>query len=306
LKVVSGGEGGRGNVRFASATVKVPRIAEEGAIGEEAQVFLELRLLVEAVLIGPPNTGKSLLMQRIATAAPAVSDYPFTTMQPVLGSVQQGWRAITLAELPGLTLGASLGKGLGNSFLRHASRARLLIYLLDGAVENPVGALREVIAEVGHYEAALLEKPQLVVVNKVDLPHVRMQLPALRKCLAAYGLERIFISALTGEGLEQLVTHVHELMEGLPTAPPARPPEPGSIQPTPRQNRLEVSREGAVFVVSSPRAERLVHLPDLREFQVRLQLRRELTKLGVVKALDETGVQPGDWVRIGRAEFQWE
>ncbi|MFC1935953.1 Obg family GTPase CgtA, partial [Chloroflexota bacterium] len=226
--------------------------------------------------------------------------------QPVLGVVRQGWSNYTVVEVPGIVLDAHRGRGLGISFLRHLWRVRLVIHLLDGSGQDPVTALREVDAEVGQYDPILLQRPQIVVVNKVDLPSVQEHLPVLRKRLAPYGLARHFISVLTGSGVDDLVTHVHELLEGLPPAPEVRAQEAIMVVSTPRFHQPAVTRDGSVFVVSSPRAERLVQLPDLRQFQVRLQLRTELAKLGVVKALEAAGVQPGDRVRIGVKELRWE
>ena len=211
-----------------------------------------------------------------------------------------------MVELPGIVAGSNLGKGLGTAFLQHLWRARVLLHLVDGTAEDPVAALHEVNHEVGQYGPAFLERPQIVVVNKVDLPEVQERVPELRRRLARFGLARHFVSALTGEGVENLVGHVRELLERLPPVPGATPEIAPVVVPTPSASHPSVTREGGVFVLSSPKAERLVRLPDLRQFQVRLQLREELKRLGVVSALEDAGVQQGDRVRIGQVELRWE
>jgi len=306
LLLARGGEGGQGNTRFATSVNKVPYLAEEGMSGEARRMVLELRMLAEVGLVGMPNSGKSLLLQQISNATPAVEAYPFTTQVPVLGVVEWDWRQALVVELPGIGSGASQGKGIGTAFLRHLWRVRLIVHLVDGSVADPITALREVNEEIWQYEPTFMDRPQLVVVTKVDLPSVRERLSALRKQLAPFGLARHFVSANTGEGVRELVAHIHKLLQEIPPVPSVPPREVEARPSELRHHHPAVSREGDVFVVSSPRAERLVRLPDLRQFQVRLQLRSELAKLGVVKALEEAGVQPGDWVRIGRTELQWE
>ena len=174
-------------------------------------------------------------------------------------------------------------------------------------MENPEGTITGVNAEVAAFEASFLQKPQVIVVNKIDLPDVRARIPTLRRQLARYGVARHFISAETGEGVEELVEHLFKLLEETPPAPsPLLSPV---VVPVLRQSRPaepQVVRDGQVFVVSSPQAERLVRLADLRRFQARLQLRRALARLGVAKALEEAGVQSGDMVRIGVVEMKWE
>jgi len=219
LFIAGGGEGGHGNTHFASSTMKEPLIAEEGMPGEALDIVLELRLLADVALIGQPNAGKSQLLGAVSAARPAVAEYPFTTQQPELASVKNGWSRFTMVELPGIVASSHQGKGLGTAFLQHLWRARVLIHLVDGAAEDPVAALQEVNNEVGQYEPAFLERPQIVVVNKVDLPDVQERVPELRRRLARYGLARHFVSALTGEGVENLVGHVRELLERLPPVP---------------------------------------------------------------------------------------
>ncbi|MFH1141608.1 MAG: GTPase ObgE [Chloroflexota bacterium] len=302
-----GGHGGSGNTRFATATNRTPWLAEEGLPGELKEIVLELRMKIDVGIIGMPNAGKSQLLRVISKARPEVASYPFTTTQPVPGVVMHGWKEFVIAELPGILPGANQGNSLGHSFLRHLWRARAVVHLVDGSVEDLEATITGVNAEVGSFEVSFLQKPQLIVVNKIDLPEVRARIPVLRQQLASYGMARHFISAQTREGVEELVVRLFKLLEETPPAPSPLPPPvvvPVFYQAHPAEPR--VVRDGQVFVVLSPQAERLVRLPDLRRFQARLQLRRQLVRMGVTRALEEAGVQPGDTVRIGVVEMKWE
>ena len=274
-------------------------------MGETRDYFLELRLMADVAVVGQPNVGKSLLLQRISRARPAVADYPFTTVQPEVAVVAHGWETFTMVELPGVIPGANMGKGLGADFLRHLWRPRLQVLLVDGSSEDPLAEIQGVNNEIAAYNATFVERPQVVVVNKIETPEVQDRLPWLKRRLAGSGLARYFISALTGEGVEELVGHLQALLLQLSPIEQA-PPEVAAVVPRRRPSRPSVRRGDGVYVVSSPEAERLVRVPDLRQFRVRLQLRRELARLGVVKLLEEAGVQPGDLVRIGVVELPWE
>ena len=211
------------------------------------------------------------------------------------------------AELPGIVRGATQGKGLGSGSMKHMRRARVFLHVLDGTRDSLAADFSEVCEEICLFDRALSEVPQLVVVNKVDLPDVRGRVEAARTELAHAGVARHFVSALTGEGVNDLATGLYDLLAAQP-AKPRREEEDrlAIIRPRPRKRLPRVSKEGDVFVVSSPQAERLVVLPDLRQFRARIQFRAELDRLGVIKALEAAGVRHDDTVRIGSREMQWE
>ena len=211
-----GGRGGRGNRRFATPTRQTPRFAETGLPGEEADYELRLKLLADAALVGLPNAGKSSLLRRISNAKPKVADYPFTTLQPVLGTVEsRDGRQLTVADVPGLIEGASKGVGLGHEFLAHLERARLLLHVVDVAAADPVEQFRAVDHELAEYGAGLEERNQVIVLNKVDL---LPEPPAFE--LDDERLVGIFaVSAATGAGIEELKRKLFEL------CPPALPPQ---------------------------------------------------------------------------------
>jgi GTP-binding protein len=214
-----GGAGGRGNARFATATRQAPRFAEVGLPGEEVDLVLHLKLVVDAALAGLPNAGKSSLLRRISNATPKVADYPFTTVEPVLGTVEgPDGRQLTVVDVPGLIEGAARGAGLGHEFLAHLERARLLVHVLDAAAADGLEErFRTIDRELEAYGAGLAERPQLVVLNKVDLPGAATSFSIADPRIA--GVVRV--SALTGEGVPELVRALFELCPPVGTPPPA-------------------------------------------------------------------------------------
>jgi GTP-binding protein len=200
IVVARGGGGGRGNLHFATPTHQTPRFAETGLPGEDAQLHLRLKLVADAALVGLPNAGKSSLLRRISNAKPKVADYPFTTLQPVLGTVDSpNGRQLTVADVPGLIEGASRGVGLGHEFLAHLERARVLVHVIDAAADDPAAQFRAIDHELAEYGAGLDERPQVVVLNKVDLllgsPTFQVDDPRI------VGVFRL--SCATGEGVTE-------------------------------------------------------------------------------------------------------
>ena len=306
LLLARGGVGGKGNTGFATSTNQTPVLAEAGAVGESRAVVFELRLGSDIALFGAPNAGKSALLAALTNARPQVADYPFTTVDPVHGVLDLGDRDVLLLELPALAEGASAGYGLGSRHLRHAERALALAYVVDGAAGDVVEAYRAVRREAAAYGKGLTGKPALVIVTKADLPEAAVGLEvALRSLRRASRLHAVGVSAATGVGLEELRRELSSL------APPrerrrGRPEHTEAPPLRARANRAVVTVRGGVFEVSSPRAERIMPMVDVKNWRARLQLHAELGRLGVLDALEKQGVQTGDTVRIGGAELLWE
>ena len=209
-----GGRGGKGNKHFASATQRTPRFAQDGEPGTERWLRLELKLLAHVGLIGLPNAGKSTLLSKISAAKPKIADYPFTTLTPNLGVIEDlRGRRLTLADIPGLIEGAGSGSGLGLKFLRHIERTRLLVYLVDGADADPLRSWKIIRQEIQAFNPQVLEKPSLVVINKIDLVPVREEFEKTAADFREQGTIPLGISALTGEGLEELVTLIFQKVE---------------------------------------------------------------------------------------------
>ncbi len=304
--VARGGKGGLGNTHFASSTNQAPRIAQKGEVGEENSIILELRLIADVGIIGYPNVGKSTLLGAASAAKPKIAGYPFTTLEPVLGVVEVGQKSFVLAEIPGLIDGAHLGRGLGYDFLRHIMRTKILIHLIDGASASPVEDMIRVNAELSLFDSALAQKPQLVVVNKVDLPQVRARLAEIKGAFSNVGVPVLFISAAGGEGVSELMAEAMKMLSQVATEAKAGEKIPKTVfRPQPRGVGTSVHREGDTFIVVAPELERIVARVDMTSPEVRWRLQRQLTRLGVSKALEKAGVKPGDKVRCGNFEWEW-
>ena len=296
-EVVRGGAGGRGNVHFKSPTRQAPDHAEQGERGQELMVILDLKLIADAGLVGPPNAGKSSLLRALTAARPKVGDYPFTTLNPELGVMEVGGRGIVLAEIPGLVEGAAQGAGLGLRFLRHVERTRVLVYVIDGASADPWRDLDAVRKEVTIFSRALGERPYLVAVNKMDLPAAH-RVRTRRK-------RTFYVSATTGEGISKLAEGIAEALARAPQLP-SPPPHVRPVMLPVVVPALSVQREPWGFRVSGGRVERLVERTDLGSDSALDRFQVELDRLGVNAALEAAGIKPGDTVRIGVAEFEYQ
>jgi GTP-binding protein len=293
-----GGRGGRGNSRFLSNRRRAPGFAEQGEMGEERWLRLELKLLADVALVGFPNVGKSTLISRISAAKPKVADYPFTTLEPHLGVVRTSdGDEYVVADVPGLIEGASEGRGLGHRFLRHIERARVLCVLLDLSplAERPPAEQRAVLLdELEAYRPELVRRPRLVVGSKADLG-------------AAEGADGVdldlTVSAVTGQGIDRLVGRLADEVR----AARAALPEPSQfVVHRPVREGYEVVREGGGWVVEGREAVRAVALSDLTRPDALAEAHRRLQRLGIDRALARAGAQPGDPVRIGALTFDYQ
>jgi GTP-binding protein len=313
LLVARGGRGGLGNVHFATATHRAPHHAQRGEPGEERRLRLELRLIADIGLIGLPNAGKSTLLAALTAATPQVAPYPFTTLEPNLGVLDLAEvdptdeRRLTIADLPGLIEGASSGAGLGHAFLRHASRTRLLVHIVDVAAPNPERDYEVIREELTAHDPALLDKLTVVVANKLDLPVGQAQLAAFKRARRRDGVPLVALSALTGSGKAELLSALARLLPDAATL--ARPaPAAGVVV-----HRLEaagaafsVEREADAFRVRGRRIERLASQTDFDNEESADRFQRDLARLGVERELLRAGVSGGDTVRIGAVELEWQ
>ena len=304
--VAGGGKGGVGNTHFTSSTNQAPEIAQKGEPGEENSIILEMRLIADVGIIGYPNVGKSTLLAAASAARPKIAGYPFTTREPILGVVEVGQQSFVLAEIPGLIDGAHLGRGLGHDFLRHIVRTKILIHLVDGSSASPVENMIRVNAELSLFDSALAQKPQLIVINKIDLPQVQACLAEIKDAFSSAGTTPFFVSAATGEGVAGLMAETMEVLRSVTVEGGAREKTPVKVfRPQPKDIGSRVYKEENTFVVVAPGLERIVAGVDVASPGVRWQLKRHLTRLGVSKALERAGVKPGDRVRCGKLEWDW-
>lgn len=311
IVVARGGEGGRGNAHFKSSTRQAPRIRERGAPGEERWLKLELKLLADVGIIGFPNAGKSSLIAKISAARPKIAPYPFTTLTPNLGVVRvEEFKEFVVVDIPGLIEGAHEGRGLGDRFLKHVERTRLLIHLIDLSPtgRDPLSDYEVINRELRSFSPALAEKPQIVVGNKSDLLSEE-QRREVRARFAAHSIDIQLISAITGEGTRELVYRCYRRLEELKAAEfrvqsPAETPVRRVYMFT-GGPAFEVHRDGEVFVLSGPSVERLSRL-SLEERDAQEYLYERLEALGILAELRRQGLQPGQTIRLGKHELVYQ
>src|SRR6266516_3329053 len=319
VMVARGGRGGLGNVHFATPTNQAPREAQNGEPGEERWLLLELRLIADVGIVGYPNAGKSTLLSVVTAAQPKIADYPFTTISPNLGVVAVGQPgsgdefSFVLADIPGLIEGAAQGIGLGHEFLRHIQRTRLLIHMLDGASleRDPWQDFKNINKELREYDEHLATRPQVVVLNKMDLPEARERWPALKAKAEAAGYPVFAISAVTHQGTGELIQYTARRLQEIQQEEAERlaaqaisSAENPVLRPQP-EDAFSVNKEKGVYIVRGKRVERAVNMTKLESEEGMDRLQVTLAKMGVTKALEEAGVKVGDKVRFGKVELYW-
>jgi GTP-binding protein len=310
--VANGGLGGHGNKRFASATRQAPRFAESGLKGEGGWIELRLRLLADAGLVGLPNAGKSSLLSRITRAAPKVADYPFTTVEPVLGTIDDGDRQLVIADIPGLIEGAASGAGLGHEFLAHIERCRVLVHLLElGPGADPDAAYATVRTELAAHGAGLDRLPEIVALSKRDLlPDDELELELVAWRDGHPDTDVLAISSATGAGIDELVKTIFAVA-ARPAEEERRVPAEPEFEAEHRVYRPQgaggfdvVWVEDGVFAVEGRGVEMLVERHDLGNDEALSYLERRLNEIGVIKALRDAGFEAGDEVRVAGEAFE--
>ena len=304
--IAAGGDPGRGNLHFVSSTNQEPLLAEAGSLGAAQRIRLEVKILSDVAIIGVPNAGKSTLLSRLSKARPKVADYPFTTLEPNLGVLEGYGRSLVLLDIPGLIEGAHTGKGLGLDFLRHVERVRVILHLLDGTDPNLIESYRLIEHEVEAHAAELMDKPRVLAVSKMDVPDARDNFELLSDDLNhATRLLPIPISSVTGEGINELAD---ALLISMPEVPSTAISEEPIVfdRERPRYGPPRVRLDNGVFIVEHKGLERIVEVSNLSNWTTRMQLHRELGRIGVIKALEAAGVNSGDTVKIGVAELEWQ
>ncbi|MCL2766369.1 MAG: GTPase ObgE [Peptococcaceae bacterium] len=308
--VARGGRGGRGNAHFSTAQNKAPKMAEKGEPGEELWLELELKLLADVGLVGFPNVGKSTLLSKVSAAKPKIASYPFTTITPNLGMVRldDGY-SFVVADIPGLIEGAHTGVGLGHDFLRHVERTRLLVHIIEAVnseERDPVEDFQVTNNELLMYNPAIAKKPQVIAVNKIDLPGGAESFARIQE---AYGQQyEIFpISAITGEGLNPLIYKVAAMLEEIPAEEYVLPDyqEENVEVHHVALPRFTVNRVGDGFTIEGDEIRRHVAMTDLYNDEALERLQRIMRLMGIDSALAAAGAKEGDTIKIGEFEFEY-
>ncbi len=304
--VARGGRGGRGNSHFKTAANQAPRMAEKGEPGVDRWLALELKMIADVALVGMPNAGKSTLLSVVSNAKPKIAAYPFTTLEPNLGTVVYDNKDLVFADIPGLIEGAHLGVGLGHAFLRHVQRTDVIVHILDGAASDPLADYSQIRAELALYDAKLVERPEIVVVNKIDRPEAREYWDLLRQSLLERNIgEPLAISALTRENVTGLIQRVFAQAAKLPPRDEPALDEAPVYALEDHDIAFELTRKDGVYFIRGERIERAAAMTYWDYDEAVLRFHKTLEALGVVDALAKAGARPGDTVFIGDFELEW-
>ena len=308
--ILPGGRGGKGNSHFATSTRQAPRFSQDGEKGIEKEVILELKLLADVGLIGFPNVGKSTFLSKTTSATPKIADYHFTTLEPNLGVVKNDYgESFVIADIPGIIEGASNGTGLGLQFLRHIERTRLLLHVIDvSGIEgrNPVDDFKTINEELKSYSEKLSKRKQIIVANKIDSMQDENLYNDLEKLAKENNMEIFKISAVTGEGISELLKRVSQVLKELPKEELYDEVEDKKVYTLQEeQEGFTIKKEDGIFIVDGPAVDRVMRRVNLEDNESMYYFQKCLDSLGVNQKLKEAGVQEGDTVNICGWELEW-
>ncbi len=308
--ILKGGKGGKGNCHFATATRQIPNFAETGEPGTEKTVILELKLIADVGLLGYPNVGKSTILSRMTLATPKIADYHFTTLEPSLGVVKlENGDSFVMADIPGLIEGASEGVGLGLQFLRHVERTRILLHVIDVAGtegRDPVEDFKKINNELKNYSEKLSKKLQVIAANKVDVLQNEENFNRLEKVVEEKGYKIFKISAVTGEGLQELFNYVAKLLKEIPKEENEEIDKTTYYTLEEEEDPWEIHKEGNKFVVTGKEMETIMRRINFSDYESLAYFHNTLRKMGVDAKLRKMGIKEGDIVKIFDWEFEFE
>lgn len=310
--VLHGGRGGLGNQHYATSTMQAPKYAQPGGEAIEIEVLLELKVIADVGLVGFPNVGKSTFLSRVTNARPKIANYHFTTLNPNLGVVDlDGAAGFVIADIPGLIEGASEGVGLGHDFLRHIERTKVMIHIVDAASVEGRDPLADILAinnELASYDPAILNKPQVIAANKMDVLQEEGEdsIGNLREHFEPEGIKVFPISAVTGEGVKELLYHVQELLAQCPSEVTVYPAEFDPALQFFKDEPFTVERdEEGIYIVEGPKIEKMLGYTNIDSEKGFLFFQRFLKEQGILKQLEELGIQEGDTVRMYGLVFDY-
>ena len=308
--ILKGGRGGKGNSHFATSTRQAPRFAQDGEPGEEKELILELKLLADVGLIGFPNVGKSTFLSVVTSATPKIANYHFTTIEPNLGVVKTEFGdSFVIADIPGIIEGASEGTGLGIQFLRHIERTRILLHFIDvSGMEgrNPVDDYYKINEELKKYSDKLSKRTQIIVANKIDSMQDEKLYSELEK-VANENNQKIFkISGVTGEGVNNLMKYVSDLLKTLPKENLVEVKEQEKVYTLEQEVPFTIEKEKGTFIVKGEKVDSIMRRVNIGDYESLFYLHKKLDEIGLNKALKKQGIREGDIVKIGDYEMEWE
>ena len=307
--ILKGGRGGRGNSHFATPTRQAPRFSEDGEKGEEKELILELKLLADVGLLGFPNVGKSTFLSTVTDARPKIANYHFTTINPNLGVVKtKNGDGFVIADIPGIIEGASEGVGLGIQFLRHVERTRLLLHFIDVSGQegrDPIEDYKTINEELAKYSEKLVKRKQILVATKIDSMQDDSNLKKLEELAKKEKLELFKISSVTGEGVEQLIDHVTEVLKTLPKEELVEIEDRVVYTLQDKDQEWEAYEEDGVFYVKGRAVDRLMGRINIEDNESMYYFQKCLKNMGIEGKLKELGVCEGDTVKISDWELEW-
>ena len=307
--ILQGGRGGKGNTHFATSTRQAPRFSQDGEKGMEKELILELKLLADVGLIGFPNVGKSTFLSMVTSAKPKIADYHFTTIIPNLGVVKSIYGdSFVIADIPGIIEGASKGVGLGIQFLRHIERTRLLLHVIDvSGLEgrNPVDDFYTINDELRKYSEKLSKRKQIIVANKIDVMQNEQLYKELEELANKQNIEIYKISAATGEGIDELMNRVTQVLKELPKEELVETEEKIVYTLSEDKDEFTVRRDGNDYIVEGPAAERLMGRVNIGDNESMHYFQKSIRQLGIEDKLKKMGIKEGDTVKFLEWEFEW-
>ncbi len=306
--VAKGGRGGRGNMAFATQSNPAPHYAENGEPGERIKVKIELKLMADVGLVGMPSVGKSTFISKISASKPKIADYPFTTLKPNLGVVKTNDnRSFVVADLPGLIEGASLGHGLGDKFLKHTQRTRVIAHIIDmsGYTNDPYQDYITINKELENFDKSLIKKPQIIIANKMDMPSSKEN---LKKFKQKVNKEVYEMSAIKGEGIDKIILKLANMLDEIPKENLYKDEkfESHVIYKFKEEKPYKITKENDTWVISGKEVEKLIIMSRLDTDEAILRFSNKLRKMGIDEELRQLGAKDGDPIRIMEYEFEFK